>query len=222
MLITELLIAGGALYTRARIYQKNKKKTKRNTQLVTHSSPKKRLQKFKDDKPSQLDVIEQTDINDIEDWIDRYFTISTVALGAAVASIWIPSLGIASVIGLVYLIIPIWEQSYKDIVEQHHFSMSVLESIAIPLLILSGYLPAAAISGWLYYLGLKFMATAKNRSINQLTNTLTKPLHSVWIQQETCELEIRYEDLQLGDIVVIHGGGNDSSRWCYHRRYSRY
>ena len=72
MLITGLLITGGFLYTWTRIYQKNKKKIKLNTQLVTHSSPKKRLQKFKDDKPSQLDIIEKTDINDIEEWIDHY------------------------------------------------------------------------------------------------------------------------------------------------------
>ncbi len=202
MLITGFLIAGGAVYTWARIYQNNQKKIKRNT----HSSSKKMLQKFKNDKSSQLDIVEKASINDIEKWIDHDVTISTLTMGAAIASIWIPPLGIVSVIGMVYHMIPIWEQSYKGLVEQHRLCMGTLESIATPLLILSGYLPAAAVGSWLYYLGLKFMAMTKNSSINQLTNTLTKPLHSVWIQQEDCEIEIRYEDLQLGDIVVIHGG----------------
>jgi len=128
-------------------------------------------------------------------------------MGVTIASVWIAPLRIVSVIGMVYHIIPIWERAYKGLVEQRRLCMGTLESIATPLLILSGYLPAAAISSWLYYLGLKFMAMTKNSSINQLTNTLTKPLHSVWIQQEDCEIKIRYEDLQLGDIVVIHGGG---------------
>jgi cation transport ATPase len=206
MLITGVLIAGGALYTWARIYKKHKKQTKPNLHFVSQASPKKLVQHFKDDKPSQLEIIEETDTNNIEEWIDHYLTISTIAMGTAVASLWIPPLGMVSVIGLVYLTVPIWEQSYKGLIEQHRLSTGVLESIAIPLLILSGYLPAAAISGWLYYLGLKIMATAKNRSLNLLTNTLTKPLHSVWIQREGNEIESRYEDLQLGDIVVIQGG----------------
>ena len=200
MLITGLLIGCGALYTWTRIHQKNP-----HVQPVSHASPKKNAQQFNNDNPSQLDI-ENTDINDIEEWINHYFTISTIAMGAAVASIWMRPLGIASVIGLVYLTIPIWKQSYKVLIEQHRLDIGVLDSIGIPLLILSGYLPAAAFSGWLYYLGLKFMAMAKNRSINKLTNTLTKPLHLVWIQREDYEIEIRYEDLQLGDIVVIHGG----------------
>jgi len=206
MLITGFLITGGALYTWARIYQKNQKKIKHNTQELTHSSSKKIVQKPKDDKSSQLNTIEKADINDIEEWIDRYFTISTVALGAAVVGIWIPPLKIVSVIGLAYLTVHIWKQSYKGLIEQHRLVMGVTESIALPLLILSGYLFAAAIGGWLYYLGLKFMATTKNRSINQLTNTFTKPLDSVWIQREDSEIEIRYEDLQLADIVVIQAG----------------
>jgi heavy metal translocating P-type ATPase len=205
MLIAELLIAGGALYTWARIYQKQKK-LKANTLGVTYSSPLKKVVQVKDDKLSQLNTVEETDINDIEEWIDHYFIVSTVTMGAGVAGIWIPPLGIISIIGLVYLTIPLWERSYEELVKQRRLNTGTLESIGIPLLILSGYLPAAAIGNWLYYLGLKFMAMAKNRSINQLTNTLTKPLHSVWIQREGKEIESRYEDIQLGDIVVIQGG----------------
>ena len=52
---------------------------------------------------------EETDINDIEDWIDRHLTISTIILGPAVASIWLPPLGIASAIGLAYLTYPIFQ-----------------------------------------------------------------------------------------------------------------
>jgi len=206
MLITELLIAGGALYTWARIYRKQKK-LKANLQNMTYSSSlKKRVREVKKDKSSQLDALEETDVNDIEQWVDHYFIVSTITMGAGIAGIWIPPLGIMSVIGLVYLTIPLWEQSYKELLKHRFLSKNTLESIAIPLLILSGYLTAAAISNWLYYLGLKFMAMAKNHSLAQLANTLTNPLHSVWIQREEHKIAICYEDLQLSDIVVIQGG----------------
>ena len=53
MLISGLLITGGALYTWGRIYQKNQKKIKRNTQDVTYLLSQQIVQKFKDDKSSQ-------------------------------------------------------------------------------------------------------------------------------------------------------------------------
>jgi Cu2+-exporting ATPase len=151
-------------------------------------------------------VTEETDIATIEEWIDRYFTISTVALGSALVGIWIPSLAIASTIILAFLTIPILQRSYEGLMEQHRLKADVVDLIVLPLMILSGYLPAAAFGYWLYYLGLKFMAKAKSSSANKLVNIFNEQLRSVWIQRDGCEIELDFEALQLGDIVVIQGG----------------
>jgi len=215
MLFSGLLILGGALYTSVQVYKNRQKKTKylketkKNYQIVSTSQHNKINDAHVYSNQSQQisdNVIEETDIATIEEWVNRYFTISTVALGSALAGIWIPLLGFVSTIALAFLTFPILQRSYKGLVEQHRLKADIINLIVLPLMILSGYLPAAAFGYWLYYLGLKFIAKAKNSSANKLTNIFNEQLRSVWIQRDGYEIEISFEALQLGDIVVIQGG----------------
>ena len=229
-MLFRLLIIGGAFYTSIQIYKKhqNKKKqidaeaketeaegkeTKKNHQIVSLPQHNKTNEgRFLTDVNNQQspqiseNVTEETDIEDIEEWVDSYFTISTVALGSALAGIWIPPLGFVSTIILAFLTFPILQRSYEGLVKQHRIKADVIDLIVFPLMILSGYIPAAAFGYWLYYLGLKFMAKTKNRSANKLANIFNEQLRSVWIQRDGYEIEIAFEALQLGDIVVIQGG----------------
>lgn len=196
MLFSGLLIIGSVLYASNKVrkqYQKKSKKIvkpKKNNLIVA----------------GEHNISEETDIGDIEEWIDRYFTISSVALGSALAGIWISPLAVISSVTLFFLTIPILQRSYQGLVKQHRLKADIIDAIVLPLLILSGYLLAAAIGYWIYYLGLKFLAKAKKSSARKLTTIFNEQLQKVWIQRDGCEIEIDFETLQLGDIVVIQGG----------------
>jgi Cu2+-exporting ATPase len=84
--------------------------------------------------------------------------------------------------------------------------IDVLNLVTLPLLISSGYLPVAAFGYWLYYLGLKIMAKAKNSSHNQLTQIFQERMSTVWVVKDGTEIEVSFDELQVGDIVVVQGG----------------
>ncbi|WP_353572835.1 heavy metal translocating P-type ATPase [Candidatus Albibeggiatoa sp. nov. BB20] len=198
MLVTGiLLIAGGSLYAWSRSNQKNALQipfTQKHFSL-TDSTPQ---------KNDEAERLQETDIVDIEQWADHYFNVSSAALGVAAIGIWVPVFQIPAAVGLTYLTIPIWQQTYKDLIKRKRLTTGALESIALPAFALSGYMFVAVASNWLYYLGSKFIAKSKNYSSNQLKTQLTQPLKSVWLKQDG--YEVTYEDIQLGDVVVIQAG----------------
>lgn len=196
MLFSGLVIISSILFASNRISKKYQKKPKKLVKI-----PKNNLSISNENNTN-----EETDINDIEEWVDRYFLASNVALGSALATIWIPALTIVSSITLFALTIPIFQRAYKGLIQQKRLKADIVDLIILPLLIISGYLIPAAIGYWLYYLGLKFLAKAKKNSTQKLAGIFTQQLKSVWVQRDDCEIEIDFETLKLGDIVVIQGG----------------
>ena len=151
-------------------------------------------------------ALQETDIASVEEWIDGHLTLSSIAMGTTLVGIWIPPFSLISIATLAFLTIPMIQRSYHGIVHQRRLKVDVINLVTLPLLIGSGYLPVAAFGYWLYYLGLKVMARAKNNSHNQLTQIFQERMSTVWIVKDDVEIEISFEALQVGDIVVIQGG----------------
>lgn len=158
--------------------------------------------------PKQSDIaVEETEIGSIEEWSGRYFAASSAALPMALLGPWSPALRISSIAILWMLTLPIVRRSYDGVVHQKRIKMETLTLIVLPLLISSGYLPAAAFGYWSYYLGIMFLARAKNRSAREVQQIINEIVHSVWIEKDGQEIEIAFNDLQLNDLVVVQGGG---------------
>ena len=151
-------------------------------------------------------ALQETDIASVEEWIDNHLTLSSIAMGTTLVGLWIPAFSLISIATLAYLTIPLIQRSYHGIVHQHRLKVDMVNLITLPLLISAGYLPVAAFGYWLYYLGLKVMAKAKNNSQNQLTHIFQECMSTVWIVKDDVEIEINFEDLHVNDVVVIQGG----------------
>ncbi len=152
------------------------------------------------------EALQDTDIASVEEWIDGHLTLSSIAMGTTLVGIWLPPFSLISIATLAYLTIPMVQRSYHGIVHQRKLKVDMVNLVTLPLLIGSGYLPVAAFGYWLYYMGLKVMAKAKNSSHNQLTHIFQECMSTVWIVKDGIEIEINFEDLQVGDIAVIQGG----------------
>jgi len=198
MLVTGTLLVGTGLF----LWTRFGRNANQQVSFMKQSTP---LPETEEQQKQQLERLQETDIVDIEEWIDHYINVSSVSLGLAVAGIWFPPLQIVSAAGLTYLTIPIWQQTYKDL-SNKRLTTNVLESIALPAFVLSGYILAAAISNWLYYFGLKLIEKSKHYSNNQIKTQLTQPLKTVWIQKDEHEIEIAYEAIQIDDLVVVQAG----------------
>ena len=207
MLVNGILLLSGMgssllISALVRKYQKknNYKKLIRPFSVPGSNTTKKKEQFF--DK----EALQETDIASVEEWIDGHLTLSSIAMGTTLVGIWLPPFSLISIATLVYLTIPMVQRSYHGIVHQRKLKVDVINLVTLPLLIGSGYLPVAALGYWLYYIGLKVMAKAKNSSHNQLTHIFQECMSTVWILKDDAEIEVSVEELQVGDIVVIQGG----------------
>ena len=210
MLLLNSFILSGFAYVSCKVFKIYQENTV--TKLLPQNNkeinfPKKDLLSAKktESSVSQHDLAE-TDIMDVEEWINRYFTISSIALLSTLGGIWIPFLTPVSVMILAYLTWPIARRSYQGLIKQKRLKADTLDLICLPILIFSGYLPAAAIGYWLYYLGLKFLAQAKHNSQRQLEKIFQEPFSKVWIRKADIDIEVDFSALQFGDIVIVQGG----------------
>lgn len=204
MIVQGLVLLGGTLYATS-LWHKKRQQLKLEKKPIL-SLPHWTINKQDKAPVKNVSALQETDIADVEVWIDRHFTLSSIAMVATLAGIWFPPLRVISIAALAYLTIPMVQRSYRGLVEQHRLKVDVINLVTLPLMIVSGYLPAAALGYWLYYLGLKFMARAKNSSQKQLTHIFQESITTVWIKQDGTEIEIDFEDLQVGHIVVVQGG----------------
>lgn len=84
-MLTGLFFAGGILYTSIRAYKHRQQKKKKSPPSDISPEIVRR----------QPQKTEHADIATVEEWADCHFSLATISLGAAVAGIWIPPLGIA-------------------------------------------------------------------------------------------------------------------------------
>lgn len=225
MFPTTLLIAGsGFAYVTTRMVRRNREKRQlhhllRGGRAPIEAAPKNglndrlginslaaRICNALAPKQSEI-IVEDTEIGSIEEWSGRYFAASSVALPMALLGPWVPALRISSITILSILTLPIVQRSYQGLVQQKRVKMETLTLIVLPLMISSGYLPAAAVGYWSYYLGIMFLARAKNRSAREVKQIINEIVQSVWIQKDGQEIEIAFKNLQLNDVVVVQGGG---------------
>jgi heavy metal translocating P-type ATPase len=207
MLVNGILLLSGMgssllISALVRKYQK-----KINYKKLSHSFPVHGSNTIK--KKEQLpdkEALQETDIASVEEWIDGHLALSSFAMGTTLVGIWFPPFSLISIATLAYLTIPMVQRSYHGIVHNRKLKVDVINLVTLPLLISSGYLPVAALGYWLYYMGLKVMAKAKNSSHNELTHIFQECMSTVWIVKDDVEIEISVEELQVGDIVVIQGG----------------
>jgi len=212
MIVNGLLLLGGmgsSLLGSAIVHKKLAPKLNYR-RFIQPSLPEPEIKALKTDRntdqfPDKA-ALQETDIASVEEWVDGHFTLASIAMGTTLVGIWFIPFSWISIATLAYLTFPMLQRSWHGIVHQHRLKVDVINLITLPLLIGSGYLPVAAFGYWLYYLGLKVMAKAKNNSQIQLSNIFQERLSKVWIVKDEAEIEIDFEALQVGDIVVVQGG----------------
>jgi heavy metal translocating P-type ATPase len=154
-------------------------------------------------------LVKRTTALSIDKKIDNDFKIATLALVFTIAGrlIYAPLL-VIGVVGLSYLVFPIWRRAYHDLVHRHRITRMVVESLVLPGVILSGYFLAAAITYWFLYFAIRLMTKAKGRTTNTLESLFVTPSSRlVWVQNKSgIEMEILLKEVKVGDIVIIQAG----------------
>ncbi|MCX6050680.1 MAG: HAD-IC family P-type ATPase, partial [Chloroflexi bacterium] len=71
---------------------------------------------------------------------------------------------------------------------------------------LGGYASAGALGAILFGLMLKVKAISENQSRNNLVNLFQLQPDKVWVRSKGSEIEIPFDQLQIGDTLVLHAG----------------
>ncbi|MGK5092589.1 heavy metal translocating P-type ATPase [Deltaproteobacteria bacterium TL4] len=222
-MIQGLIIFGGILYAGYEAYkaQKNKEmqesfkpKFQRNSadfiQIESSASKTKNSQNLLVTTPDEtLQPLSKAEIpeNYHEQEINTYLQVSMIALGVSVAgSLAFPALKLVSVPLLIYTYIPIFKNAWKSLFIEHHIRASVVDSIAGVATLATHYYVASSVAGLAYFLGVKFLYKTEDHSKKQIGTIFGKTPGKVWLFKDQVEIEIPFEKLQVGDVIILQAG----------------
>jgi heavy metal translocating P-type ATPase len=144
--------------------------------------------------------------------LNHYLLISSSSLLiGVVGALVLPPLQLLALPGLLYATIPIWQEAYNVLVNERRFRMVCVDAIGIPIALTLGYFTGAALLFTLHFGAKKLLLQTQDRSKKNLTNLVGEQPRSVWVLTQDginagVEVEIPFEKLQVGDIIVINAG----------------
>ncbi len=141
-----------------------------------------------------------------EQRIYHYLIICSVSGGLAAAGLIIPPLKFLSVPGLLYVAAPTLRDAYRELYQERKASMAMVYSLLILGTMGLGRFVASAMTVGLRLLGQKLLMRTERTSKQTLLNILGEQPRTIWVQQANMELEIPFDALRLGDVVITQAG----------------
>ena len=197
MLFLGVLLGGASSYLLMDAYKKislkPKKPTKKSQSLKIYAQ-KSNIQKIKQQRCNPERNME--------------LAISMTALGlTSIGAVLYAPATLLGVACLGYLIFPIWKQAYHDIFHRQRITRMVVESLVLPIVIISGYFFAAAMTYFILYFSRYLLGESKLRTHASLEKLFDIPEdRSVWIVRDKCEVEISLKALQINDVIILQTG----------------
>jgi Cu2+-exporting ATPase len=156
----------------------------------------------------QLDDDESFEITPYERSLNRQLAMSGVitALAVATTPLSVPIQFLAVVPLAVYVMRDIFRRSYIELVQERRLRFTTLVAVNQTLVWLGGFYVLGGVILILTNLGRKVEYINEVHSRTQMVNIFGKLPHHVWILQDGVEIEIPFDQLQVGDVLVIHAG----------------
>ena len=213
-MLLELIIMVGVVYAvGAKHPDKNKKIIKMakkeptsdntTTSFVLYKKTKTMVQKLREIFSTE----EPGEISKAEKKINQTFTVASITLGlVTISRLMFPPLTILFIPLLIYLYIPFLQLAYKAIFEERRVSSYILDSILVIGMLISGYLFLVALALWFGLLARKLLLKSEDNSKQNIANLFGKQPRSVWVLVDNIEIEMPFEKLRNGDIVIVSAG----------------
>lgn len=138
---------------------------------------------------------------------NRDLTIASAALGVAIAgSLFYPPLQLLSIPGLLYAVRKMFTNSYQTLRKEGKVHVNSLVSISVMGCLFSGYIVAAAMSGFFYTFSQKLLSQIKNDSKESLVNIFRQSAGTAWVMLDGTEVQVPIQQVQRGDRVIVNAG----------------
>jgi len=132
--------------------------------------------------------------------------LSAGATGLAILGTVSPFFYLVGSGAVIYLGRHVLNMVYQDFKKNHFITVHLISAILMFSMIATGQLVLAALAGLMGGFLVKLIKQVEDNSQQQLINVFSGHPRHVWLEKEGVELEIAFETLQKGDIIVVHAG----------------
>ncbi len=200
ILVSSVVIVSGCLYIGAKVFSK---KTKQKKLANKFSRNKKRKHEIKIKKS----LGKTQPPKDSEVVINRNIILSAGLMGLTIGgALGYPLLTLLSIPGIVYLQIHFIQRGYYELFKKRNIGAATLDAVIAIVMTGLQYFFAIALFFTLYYTSRKILLKTEDSSRQSLINIWGETQQFVWIEQEGVEVEISFDKLQVGDVVVVNAG----------------
>ncbi len=139
--------------------------------------------------------------------VNRGLYISSASLGvAAVGQLLAPPLQLLSLPGLLYGTWHLSQSAYTKLVKEKTLHVDLLLTVVNLAYIGGGYWVLGNLTITSFYFSSKLLMMIRNQLRHDLANAIMQPMQPVWVIVDGQEIQRSLEDLQPGDLVLVHAG----------------
>lgn len=164
---------------------------------------------FRDPRDQQLEELTGYGLtkSDEERETERYLAISTVGLGlATVTTLLHSSLVLASIPFIVYSLLPLFRDSYRELTRQRHVGVATVIAITCIAEMFAGLFAPAILANTLYFVAEKLLFRSRTSSRKTLIEVFQHYPRLIWVVDGNTERQIPFEQVQVGDTAVVGAG----------------
>lgn len=136
----------------------------------------------------------------------RNMLLSAGALGLAVLGTTYPAFYVLGSAAVIYLGRHVYLNVWRDIKRGHFISVYLVSAILVLSMIATGQLIYSALAALLSGFLVRLIKKAEDSSQKQLINIFAGHPKQVWVEKEGVELQVAFESVREGDIVIVQAG----------------
>lgn len=209
-MLAELAIAGGVLFFGSKIYRKPQPPQNLVQTLsppVVRPQPAPLVAQPQVIAPREYHVSRDLHKNpQAEQVVNFAVTMSSVSLGfALLGSFLYAPLGLLSVPYILLIVAEMWKDAYKSL-KKGVVGVSFITGLTMLSCVLFGYYIPGSLTAFFFALSRKLLLSVKDNSQKDFIDVFQQQPKTVWLLANGVEIETAFEQLQAGDIVVVHTG----------------
>lgn len=163
-------------------------------------------------RQQQIEALSYNDEDDvsqhhIEQAMKKDFSMAAVGFGLAIGGALIaPILYIPSMICTLYSCRMLFKDTYRVYVEERRLDYRAVCALTIPATLAGGYVLAANIGTFFGIFNIYLVARTERRSKKRVADLFGGHIRTVWLLVDGIEVESPFDEVQIGDTVVVHAG----------------
>lgn len=226
MILTTLAIASGTLGYSVKVYRDEKRKKEfpwtvaaermgvyplvkrkqENRFIGTSKAALRSLSTVIKSKEEQIITLFSDEVSPEEKEVNRYLVYSGVSLALVTGGLWYPVLNVVNAPIFLYTLYPFLVKGYNRVVKDKKVGVAVIDTVATAGPFLLGHFFVASFAVCLINVSLKLILKTEDHSRGSLINIFGEQPRFVWIERNGVEVEILFETLKIGDMVVVQAG----------------